>query len=160
MKTETKSSNKAIVAEAVPSQVGTDYPEPFAINIVERSKRALGEAFGLTNFGVNLVSLPTGEISSQRHWHSKQDELVYVLAGELTLITDEGEQTVGPGMTVGFAAGVENGHQLVNRSDAEAVYLEIGDRSQNDLCEYPDIDMRYVSQDNKDIFIHKDGTPY
>ena len=160
METETKLSGKAIVAEAVSSQRGTDYPEPFAVNIVERSKIALGDAFGLTNFGVNLVHLPAGEISSQRHWHSKQDELVYVLAGELTLITDEGEQTIGPGMTAGFAAAVENGHQLVNRSEVEAVYLEVSDRSQNDICEYPDIDMRCVSQDNEDIFIHKDGTPY
>jgi uncharacterized cupin superfamily protein len=160
METKTKSSARAIVADTVTSQLGTDYPEPFAIHIVERSKSALGEVFGLTNFGVNLVNLPAGEISSQRHWHSKQDELVYVLQGELTLITDDGEQTVGPGMVVGFAAGVDNGHQFVNRGTLDAVYLEVGDRSANDVCQYPDIDLRIFDEDGEDKIVHKDGTPY
>ncbi len=156
----TKSHKPAIAADTAPAQRGTDYPEAFAGNINERTNRALGDAFGLTNFGVNLVCLPIGEISSQRHWHSNEDELVYVLQGEMTLITDASEQTIGPGMTVGFPAGVENGHQLVNRSSADAVFLVVGDRSPNDTVEYPDIDLRYVSKDNKGVFLHKDGTDY
>ncbi|MBT4934165.1 MAG: cupin domain-containing protein [Rhodospirillaceae bacterium] len=156
----TKSAQIARTADSVPSQGGTGYPEIFAVNIVDRSKKALGDAFGLTNFGVNLVTLPVGEISSQRHWHSKQDELVYVLQGELTLITNDGEQTIGPGMVAGFAAGAENGHQLVNRGQDDAVYLEVGDRSADDTVEYPDIDMRCINQDGEDILIHKNGVPY
>lgn len=156
----TESQPGAIAAEDIPFRQGTGYPEPFNAHIVERNKRALGDAFGLTNFGVNLVHLPDGEISSQRHWHHKEDELVYVLQGELTLITDAGEQTIGPGMVAGFAAGVENGHQIVNRSGADAVYLEIGDRSANEIAEYPDIDLRFIGENNQEKFVHKDGTPY
>ncbi|NQU58622.1 MAG: cupin domain-containing protein [Rhodospirillales bacterium] len=156
----TNSQRGAVAAVSVPSRKGTGYPEEFKKNIVERTKRALGDAFGLTNFGVNLVTLPAGEISSQRHWHHKEDEFIYVLQGELTLITDDGEQTIGAGMVAGFAAGVENGHQLVNRSNAEAVYLEVGDRNPKEIAEYPDIDLRFIGRDKEESFVHKDGTPY
>ncbi len=154
-----KSHKPAIAADTAPVQRGTDYPEAFAGNIVERTKWALGDAFALTGFGVNLVRLPAGEISSHRHWHSNEDELVYVLQGELTLITDGGEQTIGAGMTVGFPAGIEDGHQLVNRSNADAVYLEVGERKANDVCAYPDIDLRFIKKDNQEFFTNKDGTP-
>ena len=146
--------------ETVPAVLGTDYPKVYAGNIKDRAKWALGNAFGLTNFGVNLVCLPAGEISSQRHWHKKQDEFIYVLTGELTLIMNDGEQTIGSGMVAGFAAGVETGHQMVNRSSHEAVYLEIGDRTCDDVVEYQDIDLRLASTENEGLFTHKDGTPY
>ena len=155
-----KSHQTAISAETVPAVLGTDYPKVYAGNIKDRAKRALGDAFGLTNFGVNLVCLPAGESSSQRHWHKKQDEFIYVLTGELTLIMNDGEETIGSGMVAGFAAGVENGHQMVNRSSHEAVYLEIGDRTCDDVVEYPDIDLRFTSTTNEKTFTHKDATPY
>ncbi len=146
----------------IPVRRGTDYPAPFDTDVGAREKRKLGDALGLTNFGVNLVTLSPGCWSSQRHWHSKQDEFTYVVSGVLTLVTDEGEQELRTGMIAGFPAGNENGHQLINKSDKDAVYLEVGDRTQGDVCEYPDIDMRtQVVEDGKsDRYIHKDGTPY
>ncbi len=141
---------------------GTNYPPPFDTHVKERQKRRLGDEFGLTNFGVNMVTLEPGSWSSQRHWHSKQDELLYVISGTLTLITDEGEQDLGPGSIAGFKAGDENGHHLVNKSAADAIYLEVGDRSKGDIGEYPDIDMRTSVDENGEFagFKHKDGTPY
>ena len=136
------------------------YPEPFRAAVAGREKRALGDALGLTRYGVNLVRLPPETMSSQRHWHSRQDEFVYVLEGELVLVTDEGEQALGPGMVAGFPANSGNGHHLVNRSGRDAVYLEVGDRTDGDETEYPDIDMqlKYVGAEKK--FIRRDGTTY
>ena len=136
--------------------VGTDYPPEFAEACAARSKRRIGNAVGLRNFGVNLVTLPPGTASSQRHWHSHQDELVYVVEGEATLVTDAGEQRLGPGMVAGFPAGRADGHHLVNRSDADVVYLEVGDRPPVDDVDYPDIDMLVRGR----RFVHRDGTPY
>ena len=150
----------AIAATDVPARKGSGYPGAHAAVCAERVKRRLGDAFGLNNFGVNLVHLPPGAASAHRHWHSRQDELVYVLEGELTLVTDSGEQALGPGMTAGFAAGTPDGHQLINRSQALAVYLEIGDRSPGDEVEYPDIDMALRLVDGGLRFVRKDGTPY
>ena len=146
----------------VPVRRGTNYPAPFDADVEAREKRKLGDALGLSNFGVNLVTLSPGCWSSQRHWHSKQDEFTYIISGTLTLITDEGEQELGPGRIAGFPAGAENGHHLINKSDTDAVYLEVGDRTPGDICEYPDIDMRtrIVEDGRSDRFVHKDGTPY
>jgi len=104
--------------------------------------------------------LPPGQASAQRHWHTREDEFVYVLEGELVLVTDAGEQMLYPGMIAGFPAGVENGHHLINRSDSAAVYLEVGTRDAMDECDYPDIDMLVRIVDGRDRFVHKDGTPY
>jgi len=144
----------------VEPRLGSNYPQPHAAAVARREKRALGDALGLRNFGVNLVRLPAGTMSSQRHCHSRQDELVYVLEGELVLVTDGGEQTLGPGMAAGFPAGAGDGHHLLNRTDADAVYIEVGDRTEGDEVDYPDIDMlvRYV--DGERLYVHRDGTPY
>lgn len=151
----------AIDPREVQGKVGTTYPRPFREEFAARTKRALGDLFGLKNFGVNLVDLEPGSWSSQRHWHTHEDEFVYVVSGELTLVTDEGEQSLTPGMVVGFPAGRADGHHLLNKSDSVATYLEIGDRIPEDECYYPDIDMQLVS-DGKGgrVFTHRDGRPY
>lgn len=137
------------------------YPEKYSIPDGKRAKRALGNVFGLTNFGVNLTTLQPGGWSSQRHWHTKQDELIYVVEGELTLITDAGETLLAPGMVAGFKAGVPDGHHLVNKSGRPARYLEIGDRTPGDAADYPDIDMKVAAgPDGKMRFTDKKGTPY
>jgi len=141
--------------------IGTSYPPEFAGIAAEREKRKLGDALGLSNYGVNLVHLKPGEASAQRHWHSKQDEFIYVLEGEVTLITNAGEQILMPGSAAGFPAGVMDGHHLVNQSDSTAVFLEVGDRTGGDVVEYPDIDLRAgPSADSGFRYTHKDGTPY
>ena len=150
----------ALDPETVEVWTGSTYPEPFAAECRARQKRALGDAVGLKNFGVNLVRMAPGVWSSQRHWHSAQDEFVYVLEGEVVLVTDAGEQTLTPGMAAGFPAGSGDGHHLVNRSDADAVYLEVGDRAQGDDVDYPDVDMLARWVDGVRKFVRKDGTPY
>ena len=150
----------ALDPATLPARRGSDYPEPFRAAAAGREKRALGDALGLKNFGVNLVRLPPGMISSQRHWHSRQDELVYVLEGEVVLVTDAGEQALGPGMVAGFPAGRADGHHMVNRSDRDALYLEVGDRTDGDEVDYPDIDMLVRWIDGEERYVRKDGTPY
>jgi uncharacterized cupin superfamily protein len=144
----------------VPARATTGYPAPFRDAVAGRQKQALGDFAGLRNFGVNRVRLQPGAASSQRHWHTRQDELVYVLEGEVTLVTDAGEQVLRPGMAAGFPAGKQDGHQLINRSPADVVYLEIGDRLPGDEADYPDIDMKLRLVDGKPAFLHKDGRPY
>ena len=144
----------------VTPRTGSGYPEAFRAAVAGREKRALGDAAGLSHFGVNLVRLPPGAASAQRHWHTAEEEFVYVLEGEVELITDAGAQTLGPGMAAGFPAGRPDGHQLVNRSDRDVLYLEIGDRRPEDEVEYPDIDLRLVLPDAKETFVHKDGSPW
>lgn len=107
-----------------------------------------------------MVHLAPGQMSAQRHWHTREDEFTMMLEGEAVLVTDAGEQVVRPGMVMGFPAGAENGHHLVNRSDSVAVYLEVGTRDAMDECDYPDIDMLVRIVDGRDRFVHKDGTPY
>jgi uncharacterized cupin superfamily protein len=149
------------MADAVEARSGTSYPEPFRAPVDGRSRRALGDAFGLSKYGVNLVELRPGAWSAQRHWHSREDEFVYVVAGELTLVTDAGEQVMTPGMIAGFPAGRPDGHHLVNNADAVAVYLEIGDRDPEDEVFYPDIDLKYVRASGGDrLFTHRNGDPY
>ena len=150
----------AIDPMTVDPRIGSGYPDPFAVDCADREKRALGNAFGLTHFGVNLVRLTPGTMSSQRHWHTKEDEFVYILEGDLVLITDDGERAMTPGMVAGFPAGAENGHHLVNRSERDALYLEIGDRREGDEVDYPDIDMQVKWIDGGRRYVHKDGTPY
>jgi uncharacterized cupin superfamily protein len=151
----------AIVAASVPPRTKpSNYPEPFFSRMAKREKRALGDVFGLTNFGVNQTTLAPGGGSALLHRHSKQDEFVYILSGEPTLITDEGEVALRPGMCAGFPAS-GRAHQLVNRSDAEVVYLEIGDRSAGDEVSYPNDDIQAVLGANGQwAFTHKDGRPY
>jgi uncharacterized cupin superfamily protein len=142
-------------------RIGTGYPEPFSDVAPTREKRAMGNALGLTHYGVNIVHVPPGEGSAQRHWHTEQDEFVYMLEGELTLITDDGEKILTAGMAAGFPAGSTDAHQLVNKTDAVAAYLEVGDRVPGDSCNYPDIDLHGQSSDGLSMtFVHKDGTPY
>ncbi|MEM6867562.1 MAG: cupin domain-containing protein [Cyanobacteria bacterium P01_C01_bin.121] len=146
---------------AIPVEMGTAYPTEFRAAVEGRSRQRVGNASGLTNFGVNLTTLAAGSQSALRHWHSAQDEFVYVVQGELVLITDEGEQTLGPGEMAGFAAGVANGHHLVNRSNQPATYLEIGDRTFPDRADYPDDDLLCMpTEDGHRQFIHKDSRPY
>jgi len=150
-----------IALEAPPKTKQTNYPEPFASRMAGREKRPLGDLFGLSNFGVNLTRLVPGGCSALRHAHSKQDEFVYILAGQAVLITDDGETPLGPGMCAGFKAGTGNGHHLVNRGDADVLYLEVGDRSAGDAGTYPDDDLQAVlDKDGKWQFLHKNGAPY
>jgi uncharacterized cupin superfamily protein len=147
--------------ENVPQRTTTVYPNEFKPLVAGRIKQALGNAAGLKNFGVNLVTLAPGSCSALRHWHTKQDEFIYVISGEVTLVTNAGEQILQPGMMAGFPAGEADGHQLVNRSHAVVVYLEIGDRTPDDEGNYPDDDLiAKLGSDGNYIFLHKDGTPY
>src|SRR5687767_9352836 len=137
------------------------YPEPFRSRVLPREKRALGDAAGLTRIGINLTTLPPGKESSMRHFHTAEDEFVFVLEGEVVLRTDEGEQLLPAGTCAGFPAGSRNGHHLVNRSDRPARYLEISNRDREDTAEYSDVDLAYAkSPDGAALFSHKDGTPY
>ena len=137
------------------------YPEPFRSRVLPREKRALGDALGLTKFGVNLTTLMPGKESSMRHFHTREDELVFVLEGEVVLRTNAGEQTLTAGMCAGFPAGSRDGHQLVNRSDRPARYLEISNRDPEDSAEYPDVDLAYrKGPGGKAMFTRKDGTPF
>jgi uncharacterized cupin superfamily protein len=138
----------------------SSYPEPFASRVAGREKRALGDVFGLQNFGVNLTRLAPNAISSVRHAHSKQDEFIYVLQGRPTLHTDEGRTELSPGMCAGFKAGTGNAHCLVNETSEEVVYIEVGDRTPGDEGTYPDDDLKVVLTDGKWKFTHKDGSPY
>ena len=155
-----KLKSPALDPETVPVKAGTDYPEPFRAAVVARQRRALGDALGLKNFGVNLTRLPPGCASAQRHWHSKQDEFVFIVEGELVLVTDSGEQVLRAGQVAGFPAGARDGHHLINRTKRDALYLEVGDRTADDECDYPDIDMQVRWIDGKEKYVHKDGTPY
>jgi uncharacterized cupin superfamily protein len=139
---------------------GSGYPEPYRSRVLPRERRALGDAAGLTKFGVNYTTLGPGAASSMRHWHTHEDELVFVLAGELVLVTDAGERPLRAGQCAGFPAGHADGHQLVNRGTTPAVYLEIGNRDADDTAHYPDVDLRWNAPDARDRYTHKDGTPY
>jgi uncharacterized cupin superfamily protein len=145
---------------ALPAK-GSSYPPAFAALMKGRDKRPLGDLFGLKNFGVNITRLAPGGVSALRHFHRTQDEFVFILHGHPTLVTDVGETPLAPGMCAGFRAGSGDGHQLVNRTAEEAVYLEIGDRSPGDAATYPDDDLKAeLSPEGRWRFLHKDGTPY
>ncbi|HEY1372471.1 MAG TPA: cupin domain-containing protein [Candidatus Binatia bacterium] len=147
-------------ADAPPRVKPSAYPEPFAARMAGREKRPLGDLFGLANFGVNLTRLAPKAASALRHAHTRQDELVYVLEGRPTLHTDSGRIILAPGMCAGFRAGTGDGHCLINETDADVVYLEIGDRTPGDEGSYPDDDLKALMVDGKWNFVHKDGSPY
>ncbi|MEO5559094.1 MAG: cupin domain-containing protein [Dokdonella sp.] len=147
-------------ASAPPRVVPSIYPELFASRMEGRTKRPLGSLFGLTNFGVNLTRLAPGATSALRHAHAFQDEFVYVLEGIPTLVTDRGRIVLSPGMCAGFKAGSGDAHHLVNESGKDAVYLEVGDRTQGDSASYPDDDLIAIGTAGGWRFTQKDGTPY
>jgi uncharacterized cupin superfamily protein len=146
-------------SELVPYAV-SGYPAPFAGRVLPREKRELGDASGLTKLGVNLTTLWPGAASSMRNWHTHEDELVYVLEGELVLVTDAGERVIRAGEFAGFPAGLPDAHQLVNRGAKPVVYLEIGNREPGDSVHYPDVDLRWSAPDSPGRYTHKDGRPY
>ena len=151
----------ALAPANVPPRSTSGYPEPFRSRVLPREKRALGDALGLTRIGINLTTLPPGKESSMRHFHTHEDEFVFVVEGEVVLRTDEGEQLLTAGICAGFPAGKRNGHQLVNRSDRPARYLEISNRDREDRAEYPDVDLAYrKTPEGAALFTRKDGTPY
>jgi uncharacterized cupin superfamily protein len=142
-----------------PTGHGTGYPEEFAAPCKPRRRWRLGDAAGLDQFGVNLLRLPAGAWSSQRHWHAAEDEFVWVVEGEVVLVEEDGETVLVAGDCAGFKAGVANGHKIENRSDRDAVLLEVGSRRPTeDACDYPDIDM--ILPKGADRYFHRDGAPY
>ncbi len=147
-------------SENVPESTGSNYPQPFKSAVAGRVKKRLGNAAGLHNFGVNLVKLAPGSCSALRHWHTRQDEFIYVLEGEVSLVGNSEEQVLKPGMAAGFPAGDADGHHLVNRSNADVVYLEIGDRTSGDSVNYPDDDLIAKASGNSHIFTRKNGEIY
>lgn len=151
-----------VLASDVPVQTAKSlYPDPFASRMARRRKRKLGDHFGLTNFGVNLTTIEPGGMSALRHAHKTQDEFVYVLSGHPTLVTNAGASELGPGMCVGFKAGTGDAHHLINRTQQDVTYLEMGDRSPNDSASYPDDDLQAVADaDGAWSFLHKDGSAY
>jgi len=147
---------KRLDPASAPRRLGSQYPSPFDAPCRDRVRFALGDAAGLTQFGVNLQHLRPGGWSSQRHWHTAEDEFVWVLQGEVVLVTDGAEEVLRAGDCAGFKAGVEDGHHLQNRSTSEALILEIGSRHPDDVAEYPDIDLRWSPSGKT----HKDGRAY
>lgn len=152
--------SKRIDPSTIEAMVGSTYPPPFDEPCRARERRRLGDAAGLSQFGVNLLRLPPGAWSSQRHWHEKEDEFIYVLGGEVTLVTDDGPELLRTGDAAGFRAGDANGHCLQNRSDADVLVLEIGTRMPGEVAFYSDIDMKTVPQPSGHTYARRDGTPY
>jgi uncharacterized cupin superfamily protein len=144
----------------LPVDTRTGYPKPFDRVVVGRERRRLGNAVGLDQFGVNLTTLKPGAASALRHWHENEDEFVYVLAGEVVLIENEGACVLKPGDAAGFKANSRNGHHLVNRADRDAVYLEIGTRAKYERAHYPDVDLMVVRDDKGMRYTRKNGDPY
>lgn len=139
-------------------ETGSSYPEPYAKQMGDRAWQSLGDAGGLTQFGVRMMILQPGSKSSLRHWHEAEDEFVMITQGELVLVQDEGETVVRPGDCAAFPAGDTNGHHLINRSDAEARFLVVGTRVEQDVCTYSDVDLRVEISPGNDRFTRKDGT--
>ena len=144
----------------LPTDARTNYPPPLNRSVEGRIRKRLGNAVGLDQFGVNLTTLKPGAASALRHWHEKEDELVYVLQGEVVLVEDNGETVLTPGDAAGFKANVANGHQLVNRSARDVVYLEIGTRSRHERAHYPGIDLVMVRDESGARYTHQNGEPY
>jgi uncharacterized cupin superfamily protein len=144
----------------LPTDSRTNYPAPFDRVVVGRERKRLGNAAGLDQFGVNLTTLKPGAASALRHWHEQEDELIYMLQGELVLVEDEGETVLKAGDAAGFKANSRNGHHLVNKSDRDAVYLEIGTRSKHERVDYPGVDLMVIRDDKGMRYTHKNGDPY
>ena len=140
--------------------VGSGYPVTLRSRVLPRERRALGDALGLTKIGVNLTTLEPGKESSMRHWHSHEDEFIFVVEGEIVLRTDDGEQVLRAGECAGFPAGSPNAHQFVNRTATTARYLAISNRDDADRCHYPDVDLQWNAPEAPQQYSHKDGTPY
>jgi uncharacterized cupin superfamily protein len=151
---------KRIDVTAIPPEVGSRYPPPFHVPCRARVRKRLGDAASLTQFGVNLIRLPPGSWSSQRHWHAGPDEFVFVLGGELVLVTGSGEELLKAGDCAGFRGGDPDGHHLQNRSASDALYLEVGSRLIAGACHYTDVDMYGPPNDDPAPLTRRDGTPY
>jgi uncharacterized cupin superfamily protein len=149
-----------IDTSACPVKTGSIYPEPYAAMMAGRSSQRLGDAGGLTQFGVNLVTLQPGALSSLRHWHAQEDEFLMVTEGRCILIDDHGETEMCPGDCAAFPAGVANGHQVVNRSDSVARFLVVGSRAPQETVRYSDVDLCLSLADGKATFSHRDGSPF
>lgn len=158
--TDTLPKAPALDPRSIEMRSGSTYPSPHDEICAGRKKAKIGDVLGLKNFGVNYVYLAPGSASSQRHWHTKQDEFIYIVEGDIVLVTDAGEQTLTAGMVAGFPGGKPDGHHLINRTQSDAFYMEVGDRTAGDGGEYSDIDMRAVRVDGGVRYDHKDGTPY
>ena len=141
-------------------RTGSGYPEPYRSRVLPREKRQLGNALGLTKIGINHTTLPPGKESSMRHWHTHEEEFIYILSGEVVLRTDAGEQVLKAGMCAGFALGNTDGHQLVNRSSTPAIYLEVSNRDSQDEGLYSEVDLRWNAADSRGIFTRKDGSKF
>jgi uncharacterized cupin superfamily protein len=145
-------------------RTGSGYPEPYRSRVLPREKRALGDSLGLTRIGINHTTLPPGKESSMRHWHTLEDEFIYVLSGEVVVKTDGGEQVLTAGMCAGFPASVDgktgDGHQLINRGSEPATYLEISNRAKGDQAFYPDVDLKFNGVDASPMFTRKDGSRF
>jgi|SRR5579872_198131 len=152
----------ALDPQAVEPVSRTGYPEPYRSRVMPREKRRLGDALGLTKIGINRTTLPPGKESSMRHWHTHEDEFIFILEGEVVLRTESGEQLLKAGMCAGFACGTADGHQLINRSDRPAVYLEVSNRDAEDTAYYPDPDVDMIANPPtaRGRLVRKDGTPY
>jgi uncharacterized cupin superfamily protein len=146
--------------DKLPLDRSTNYPSPFNKAVAGRARKRIGRAAGLTQFGVNVCTLQPGAATSQRHWHENEDELVYVLQGEVVLCEDGGETVLKAGEAAAWKAGVPNGHCLVNRSDRDAIIIEIGTRAPTQRSYYSDIDMMAVRDEAGARYTKKDGTPY
>jgi uncharacterized cupin superfamily protein len=158
--TSTKLKLPALDPADIEAIEGSAYPDAFKAAVAGRAKRRLGDALGLKHFGVNVTTIKPGARSALRHWHSREDEFIYVLSGELVLVTEDGEQVLTAGMCAGFPAGKADGHHLVNRTGRDAVYLEVGDRDAQDAVTYPDDDLSGLATPQGRRFTRKDGTPY
>jgi len=146
--------------DAIPLDTRTNYPPPFDKAVEGRARKRLGRAAGLTQFGVNICTLEPGAASSQRHWHENEDEFVYVLAGEVVLVEDDGETILKPGDAAAWKSGVDNGHCLINRSGRDAVFIEVGSRAAAERAHYSDIDMQVVRDAGGFNYLHRNGEPY
>ena len=151
----------ALDPQTIEASNRSGYPEPYRSRVLPRSKRRIGDALGLTHIGINYTVLPPGKESSMRHWHTHEDEFVFVLAGEVVLRSEAGEQLLTAGMCAGFPAGVPDGHQLINRSAADAVYLEVSNRDSADGASYSDaeVDLAWSPTHATGRFTRRDGTP-
>ena len=158
--TKRAAADLIIDPQSLPEESGSPYPKPHDVLVAGRHRRRLSPALGLSAYGVNIVRIEPGGQSSARHWHSEQDEFVYILEGEATLVTDEGETVLAAGMAAGFPAGNPNGHTLANRSDTDVLALEVGNRPRVENVTYPDINMANAVRDGKPHFVRKDGSAF
>ncbi len=150
----------ALDAMSLEPRTGSGYPEPYRSRCLPREKRQLGDAFGLKTIGINHTILPPGKESSMRHWHTHEEEFIYVLSGEVVLVTDAGEHVLRPGMCAGFPLGTSDGHQLINRGSVPAVYLEVSNRDPNDRAFYSDVDLLFHGVNAEVKFTRKDGSSF